>query len=84
VRRLTRQQAINAKCKDCIYDPLSGHGTWREQVALCASISCPLWPHRPFPRRGSPLASAPRDPATVPAGWVNASAEQAKLMLQQG
>jgi hypothetical protein len=25
--------AIDAKCKDCIWDPASGLGTWRAQVA---------------------------------------------------
>jgi hypothetical protein len=30
---LTLRQAINAKCKECIYDPYPGGcGTWREQV----------------------------------------------------
>lgn len=80
-KRLTRQQAINAKCKDCLYDPLSGGGTWREQIAVCSSISCALWPYRPMPS-GGVLANAPRDPLGVPVGWVNGSAAQAKAMLQ--
>jgi hypothetical protein len=42
----TRQQAINAKCKDCIYDHLAG-GTWRDQVERCGGTDCPLYPHRP-------------------------------------
>lgn len=37
---------VNAKCVECIYDPISGGGTWREQVAACASTKCPLWPIR--------------------------------------
>jgi hypothetical protein len=35
---ISLRQAINAKCKDCIYDPLSGLGTWREQVARCTAV----------------------------------------------
>lgn len=42
------RDAINAKCRECIYDPLS-RGTWREQVKECSSSSCPLYPLRPLP-----------------------------------
>ncbi len=41
--------AINGKCKDCIYDPKSGLGTWRQQVGGCLSPACPLYPVRPMP-----------------------------------
>lgn len=42
------KKAIEAKCKDCIYDPACP-GTWREQVEQCNSEkSCPLWPVRPM------------------------------------
>jgi len=61
--------AIDAKCKDCIYDPECGGGTWREQVAQCSSISCPIWPFRAAPGSG-PLADPPRDPATVSREWL--------------
>ena len=44
------RKAIDAKCKDCIHDPLSGLGAWREQVQLCTVTSCPLWPVRPKAR----------------------------------
>jgi hypothetical protein len=40
--------AVNAKCRSCIYDPGSGHGTWREQVEACSSSNCPLHPFRPI------------------------------------
>lgn len=43
---MTRQESINAKCKDCIYDPKAG-GTWRNQVTLCTSTNCALWDFRP-------------------------------------
>ena len=58
---MSLRAAIDAKCKDCIYDPLCGGGTWREQVAQCSSVDCPLWPYRPMPRSG-PFAGAPRRP----------------------
>ena len=47
--------AINDKCKECIYDPIGGVGTWREQVTACTSRACPLYPVRPVTR-------APQDP----------------------
>lgn len=44
---MSRAAAINAKCRDCIYDPKSGLGTWRQQTEGCAIRSCALWPYRP-------------------------------------
>jgi hypothetical protein len=41
--------AINKKCKDYIYDPKSGLGTWREQVEKCVSPDCGLYPVRHMP-----------------------------------
>jgi hypothetical protein len=41
--------AIDAMCKSCIYDPGSGDGGWREQVAGCSSSNCPLHSVRPLP-----------------------------------
>lgn len=58
---MTRQQAINAFCKDCIYDSADG-GTWREQVKACTSQDCPLFEHRPVPVVRNP------NPGPVPAG----------------
>ena len=45
---MTRQQAINLKCKECIYDELD-QGTWRQQVKACDIESCALHPYRPMP-----------------------------------
>lgn len=45
----TRTQAINRKCKECLYDP-HARGAWREQVAACVSANCHLHPFRPVPR----------------------------------
>lgn len=39
---------INAKCIECIYDPMSGGGTWRQQVEACSSYKCPLYDVRPI------------------------------------
>ena len=61
--------AIDATCKDCIYDPLCGGGSWRMQVAKCSAITCPLWPVRPAPREGA-LSDPPRNPNHPPPGWT--------------
>jgi len=73
---MSLRAAINAKCRECIYDP-AAPGTWREQVAQCSVIRCALWPIRPAPS-GGPLADPPRDPSAVtrewltrPVGWAN-------------
>lgn len=47
VKRSLRS-AINAKCKECIYDPIAGGGTWRQQVSECTSVTCPLFDIRPM------------------------------------
>jgi hypothetical protein len=36
---MSRTAAINAKCKDCIYDRRAP-GTWRQQVEACTVRSC--------------------------------------------
>lgn len=46
--RPSLRQAINAKCRECIYDPVAA-GTWRAQVAECTSSTCPLFEVRPRP-----------------------------------
>ena len=50
---MTRQEAINEKCKECIYDP-EIEGTWRMQTEACELIDCALWDYRPKPRRKTP------------------------------
>jgi hypothetical protein len=42
------RKAINAQCKDCIYDSYD-KGTWRQQVEECTSYNCSLYPVRPRP-----------------------------------
>ena len=34
---------INAKCIECIYDPHSGVGSWKQQIEACTSPNCPLY-----------------------------------------
>lgn len=51
-KRPSMRRAINAACKDCIFDPVGG-GNWRQQVEACATPSCPLFELRPV--------SVPRD-----------------------
>lgn len=38
---------INAKCIECIYDPISGNGSWKQQIEACTSPKCPLYSVRP-------------------------------------
>lgn len=45
---MSLRKAINEKCRDCIYDPLSGLGNWRQQVTACTIKTCSLWPVRPL------------------------------------
>ena len=44
---MSLRKAVNAKCKECIYDPKSGLGSWRKQVSYCRCTSCPLYDVRP-------------------------------------
>ena len=44
------RKAINDKCKECLHDPVSGWGTWRQQVDGCTSYECPLYHVRPRSR----------------------------------
>jgi hypothetical protein len=63
------RQAINAKCRECIYDPLSGLGTWRQQVSGCAVYSCPLWADRPVATAMPDGTPPPRTPDESRAWW---------------
>lgn len=47
MKKQSPKQAINAKCKECIYDEHNG-GTWREQTENCAVKTCSLYEHRPL------------------------------------
>ena len=58
---MTRQQAIDAKCKECTFDDLAD-GTWRMQVEQCELTGCALHPYRPVSRS---KASSEADSAAV-------------------
>lgn len=47
--KLTRQQAINAFCKGCIYDEYD-KGNWKQQVTACTMSDCQLFDYRPISR----------------------------------
>ena len=40
---------INAKCIECIVDPYSNGGTWKQQIEACTDKACPLYAVRPLP-----------------------------------
>jgi hypothetical protein len=42
---MTRQKAIDVKCRECIFDELAD-GTWRVQVEQCELTGCGLYPYR--------------------------------------
>jgi len=46
MKRLSLRQAVDQKCKECIYDPYQ-KGAWREQVQACTASDCPLYAVRP-------------------------------------
>ena len=60
---MTRQKAIEEKCRECIYDELD-EGTWRMQVEQCQLTDCALYPYRPKSRSKMPdmADSAPVEP----------------------
>jgi len=53
-KRPSMRAAINAKCKDCIYDEC-GVGNWRQQVTACTAKECPLWLLRPMSKPAKTL-----------------------------
>lgn len=73
---MSLRKAIDEKCRDCIHDS-AAPGTWREQVAQCSCIRCPLWPYRPAPS-GGPFANPPRLPEGVDPEWVKKAVGEAK------
>jgi len=79
-RSFNYRSIIDAKCKDCIYDPKCGGGTWREQIAQCSSIDCPLWPIRTEPEGGR-FADPPRRKEDVTPEWLKAGVGHATSAL---
>lgn len=50
----SRSAAINAFCKQCIYDRHAA-GNWRQQVEACGACSCPLYEFRPKSSAGDAI-----------------------------
>jgi len=44
---MSLRNAINAKCRECIHDPLD-KGSAAQQIACCMIHDCPLHPVRPI------------------------------------
>lgn len=61
---MSLRAAINAKCKECIYDPIAGKGTWRQQVEACTAPACPLYPVRPTSKGNKDDSGADLAPQT--------------------
>lgn len=80
VIRRTSNKAIFEKCKDCIYDPLCGGGTPRQQIGKCTSPNCAIWPTRPGPRD----VEIPRDRHTVSEKWLQAHVRTPNLLPYSG
>ena len=53
---MSLRHAINNKCRECIYCPITGTGSWRRLCAACTSKPCPFWPVRPEPCPTNALA----------------------------
>ena len=47
MKKLTKQQAIDLHCKDCLYDEYDT-GSWRKQTTQCEMKACTLYPYRPI------------------------------------
>jgi len=81
---VSRIDAIAAKCRDCIYDPLSA-GTWREQVAACASASCAYTVSGRFPVPAWLVASSTLSPSPFCAiSWTEQTACAVRADLSAG
>lgn len=79
----TRSAAVTAYCKGCIHDS-AAFGTWREQVAACPAVDCPLWRFRPLQDSAScPDWIKSRNPADLPEGWARIHQADAVRMMRR-
>jgi len=53
---MSLRRAINNKCRECIYCPITGTGPLRQLCAAYTLKLCPLGPVRPKPRPTNALA----------------------------
>ena len=73
---MSLRKAINAKCRECIFDPLDV-GTARQQIACCVQSDCPLHSVRPV--------NTKTIPQRLLASWGVSAAqlcERAQLLVQ--
>ena len=52
---MSLRKAINAKCKQCVCDPMDV-GTAAQQIAACICSDCPLHPVRPITTKQLPVS----------------------------
>ena len=52
---MSLRKAVNAKCRQCTYDPLDV-GTAAQQIAVCTDSDCPLHPVRPITTKRLPIS----------------------------
>ena len=52
---MSLRKAVNAKCRECPYDPLDV-GTAAQQIAVCTDSDCPLHPVRPITSKSLPVS----------------------------
>jgi hypothetical protein len=52
---MSLRKAINAKCRECTYDPLDV-GTAAQQIAVCIDSDCPLHSVRPITTKRLPIS----------------------------
>lgn len=62
---MSLRNAINAKCRDCIYDPKSGLGGVRQQINACTCTQCPLYEVRLKNEPKRPLSQILEDNAAL-------------------
>lgn len=62
--RVSLRAAINAKCRECLFDPFQP-GTWRAQVEACTSPRCPLYRVRPRAEKARNQSATPRSERTL-------------------
>ena len=76
------REAVNNYCKGCAYDPLAG-GTWRQQVTLCPSNDCHLYPVRPVSQDAKHLLDAASGHHQTVKEVLKAAARQIQLSTNE-
>lgn len=71
--------AIDAKCRDC--GATDAGSNWREHIACCPVVDCPLWRVRPLSRYAPSWLSS-RDAGALPNGWRSLSHDAALAIMR--